>query len=123
MFKGFFFHLNMTFLSFFSSAREKTFARELVLRLVKELPPALVEDRRKVLSVNKVTRLLERTYREAKSFQQTHRLGFVKRAILANSFKWELKSSAYPDDFVDLATEGLVIEVSRATKSPDAKSR
>jgi hypothetical protein len=98
---------------FLSAGREKAFATELAEGLVKELPPGLMDTRRGVLSVNKVTRLLERTYRSAASYQEKHRIGFIKRAVLANSFKWELKNRSYPDDFVDVATEGLVVELSR----------
>jgi hypothetical protein len=101
-----------------SAAREKAFAVELAEGLVKELPPALMDTRRGVLSVNKVTRLLERTYRSAALYQEKHRIGGFKRAILANSFKWELKNRSYPDDFVDVATEGLVVELSRVAKNP-----
>lgn len=104
----------MSVFRIFSTVEEKSFARTLVQLLVKELPPALVDSRRKTLSVNKVTRLLERTYKAAAQYQREHRVGYFKRAILANSFKWELKAHDYPDDFIDLATEGLVVELSRA---------
>jgi hypothetical protein len=99
----------MKILSIFSHAAQKEFAKSLVLQLSKELPPVLMSDRRKVLSVNKVTRLLERTYQAAASYQQEHQVGFIKRAVLANSFKWELMNVKYPDDFVEMATEGLVV--------------
>jgi len=112
----------MNILKMMSADREKVFAQELVQRLAKELPPSLMDKRRTVLSVNKVTRLLERTYQAAFKYQQEHRLGFFKRASLANSFKWELREAAYPDDFVDLATEGLVVELSKARKAQDTKA-
>jgi len=111
----------MNILNMLSAAREKAFARDLVQRLTRELPPSLMEKRRTVLSVNKVTRLLERTYQAAGTYQMEHRLGFFKRAMLANAFKWELRGQAYPDDFIDLATEGLVVELSKATKPQNAK--
>jgi hypothetical protein len=106
----------MSILNIFSSASEKAFAKEMIARLVKEIPPALMESRRKVLSVNKVTRLLERTFQMAAEYQQEHKSGFVKRAVLANCFKWELKGANYPEDFVNLATEGLIVTLSKASK-------
>jgi hypothetical protein len=101
----------------FGPSRDSAFARELVTRLTRELPPGLMETRRKVLSVNKVTRQLEKTYQAAVDYQREQRIGFIRRAFLANGFRWELKNSGYPDDFIDVAVEGLVVELSRARKA------
>ncbi|HYF19373.1 MAG TPA: hypothetical protein VEA40_16020 [Ramlibacter sp.] len=98
----------------FGFSRENAFAKELAARLVRELPPTAMADRRKVLSVNKVTRLLERTYSQVAGWQRENRAGFIRRAVLANAFRWELKGSGYPDDFIDVATEGLVVEMTKA---------
>jgi hypothetical protein len=103
----------------FGLSRDSAFAKELVTRLTKELPPALMDERRKVLSVNKVTRQLEKTFEAAANYQREHRIGFIRRAFLANGFRWELKNQGYPDDFIDVATEGLVVELSRGGKPKD----
>lgn len=101
--------------------RENTFAKELAARLTKDVPPKLMDQRRGVLSVNKVTRQLEKTFQAAAEYQREHRIGFIRRAVLANTFRWELKNNGYPDDFIDVAVEGLVVELSRAPgKKPDA---
>lgn len=110
----------MKLLKFFNSDAEKAFAIELTERLTKELPPRLMEQHNKVLSVNKITRLLERTCQLAITFQSEHRLGFAKRAILANHFKWALKNRGYPEDFIKVATESLVVALS--TKKVASKS-
>ena len=104
----------MNIFNIFSHAAEKKFAMSLVQQLSKEIPPALMQDRRKVLSVNKITRLLERTYQVAADYQKDHSMGLIKRSILANAFKWELKNSGYPDDFVNMATEGLVVQLTQS---------
>lgn len=104
----------MKILRFFNHSLEKEFARDLVERLVKELPPRLMEQHHKVLSVNKITRLLERNGQLATSYQQEHGLGVMKRAVLANNYKWQLKNCGYPDDFVDVATESLVVSLTKA---------
>jgi hypothetical protein len=104
-------------------SRENAFARELTATLAKELPPRVLEERRKVLSVNKITRQLERTFQRAADYQQQHRIGFIRRAMLANAFRWELREAGFPSDFVDMATEGLVVELSKARRpagKPDA---
>ncbi len=97
----------------FGFSRDTEFARSIVEQLGRELPAGLMETRRKVLSVNKVTRQLEKVYEAAADYQAKNRLGFIRRAALANAFRWELKNSGYPDDFIEVATEGLVVELSR----------
>jgi hypothetical protein len=103
----------MKLLSFLRFSEEKVFAEQLAAQLAKELPPSLMEKSRKALSVNKVTRLLERTYQAAVAHQAQAGMGFIRRAVLANSFKWNLRNKGYTDDFVDMATEGLIVEMSR----------
>lgn len=107
---------------FLSSAPEKAFAGELAARLEKDVPPGQMLANMKSMSVNKITRMLERTYQSVANYQREHRLGMFKRAALANAFKWELKSRGYPEEFVDLATEGLVMELMKAAGPPAAKS-
>lgn len=97
----------------FSHVAEKAYAQELARRLAAEIPPKMVDQHRKLLSVNKLTRILERTYQEAAGYQNEHGLGFIKRAIFANAFRWELKSCAYSDEFITMATEGLVVKLSK----------
>jgi hypothetical protein len=104
----------------FGFKRDGEFARELADRLAKELSPVLMDTRRKVLSVNKVTRSLEKAYESAAAYQAEHRLGFIRRAFIANDFRWALKEAGYPQDFIDVAVEGLVVELSK--KKPAAKA-
>lgn len=96
-------------LNIFDYSAERKLANDLAERLLKDLPPSLMEKQRKLLSVNKVTRLLEKAYETARTYHQTNQPGFIRRAILANHFKWALRSQNYPDDFIDIATEGLVM--------------
>lgn len=103
----------MSVLNFFSRAKEKAFVAEQVIRLVKDLPPNLIQDGRGKVSVNKITRHLERVYKSASEFKAAQNSGFMARAVMANSFKWGLKEAGYPDEFVDMATEGLVVALSK----------
>lgn len=66
------------------------------------------------MSVNKITRHLERVYAAAIDFKDEEHIGFVGRAVMANAFKWGLKEARYSDEFVDMATEGLVVALSKA---------
>jgi hypothetical protein len=106
--------------SFFCTSEDKALVRLLTLQLQKELPPALLENQKKVLSVNKISRLLEKTYQKLSEHYRPLKINFVKRAAIANQFKWELKNSGYSEDFIDVATEGLIVELMK--KKPDVVS-
>lgn len=103
----------MGLFDFFNHEAEKTLAKTLAESLAKNLPPKMMEHRRQVLSANKISRLLEEAFETAKEHQAKHRMGFIKRAVLANSLKWELGEKGYPLDFINVATEGLIVELSR----------
>ncbi len=100
-------------------AAERALAQTMTERLKASLPPEQMESKRRILSVNKVTRQLEQTFDLAKSHRDTLGLGFVRRAYLANQFKWQLQEQGYPQDFVDMAIEGLLMEL---VKRPTAKA-
>ncbi|NMG14907.1 hypothetical protein [Aromatoleum bremense] len=111
----------MSLFGLFTSAPEKALARKLAEHLAKNIPPKLMDKGRQVLSANRVSRLLEQAFETAKEHQLQTGMGFMKRAILANSFKWELQAKGYPKDFINVATEGLVVELSKARQSRNAK--
>jgi hypothetical protein len=102
-------------LKLLSAAAEKAFAADLAARLEKDVPPGQMLANIGSMSVNRITRMLERTYQACAEYQKANSLGMIKRAVLANSFKWELKTRGYPDNFV-IATEGLVVELSKAAR-------
>lgn len=104
----------------FGLSRDSAFAKGLAAVLVQQLPPKLMETHRGTMSVNKVTRQLEKAFKVAVDYQRDQRLGFIRRAFVANDFRWELRQSGYPDDFVNMATEGLIVELSRARKASGA---
>ncbi len=106
--------LTMSLIQYFSFAAEKNFATTQAAKLSKELPPDFMLKLGKTYTVNKITRLLERVNVSAVEYQKSTSIGFIKRAVLANSYKWELKKHGYPDEFVDMATECLVVDLLKA---------
>ncbi len=94
-------------------SQDKEFAIKLVQKLAQDVPPITLSSGGKAVSVNRVTRLLERTFSAAYAYQVEHGMGFVRRAIFANTFNWELKSVKYSDEFSKIATEGLVVALSK----------
>lgn len=96
-----------------SSKQIDEFAKSLADSVAKRYPPALDSAKEKKVSVNRITKVLEDTYNKAVEFDRANRLGVYKRARLGNSFKWELKELGYSEKFVEVATEGLVVYVTR----------
>lgn len=91
------------------------FAKSLVQDLAKRYPPALDREGQRRLSQKRLTSILEETFNKATAFKTEHKLGVYKRARLSNTFRWELKELGYSDKFVEIATEGLVVYISRKT--------
>lgn len=90
------------------------FAKDLAQQVAKRYPPALDASSTKKISVNRVTKVLEDALTRASAFSREKRLGALGKARLGNAFKWELKELGYSERFVDVATEGLIVYVTRA---------
>lgn len=89
------------------------FAKSLVQELAKRYPPAMDKEGERKLSQKRLTAILEDTYAKAVDFRQQHKLGVYKKARLGNTFRWELQEMGYSGKFVEMATEGLVVYITR----------
>lgn len=97
------------------------FAQTLVGQLAKRYPPALDVSPEKKISAARLTKVLEETLAQAVEFQRTNRLGLFGKAKLGNEFKWQLKELGYTEKFIDVATEGLMVYITRGA-SPSTES-
>ena len=68
-----------------------------------------------MVSQKRLTDILEETFAKAAAFQRENKLGWYRKAKLGNEFRWELKELGYDEKFVEVATEGLVVYVTRAS--------
>jgi hypothetical protein len=91
----------------------EAFAKRLAEDIAKRYPPALDKDMAKRPSINRLTRIVEDACAKAVEFQAESRLGWLGKARLGNAFRWELSSLGYQKDFVELATEAVVVHISR----------
>jgi len=89
------------------------FAKSLALDLAKRYPPTLDKGSERKISQKRLTSILEGTYDKAVDFQKQHKLGVYKKARLGNTFRWELQELGYGEKFVETATEGLVVYITR----------
>jgi hypothetical protein len=60
----------------------------------------------------RVARVIDDIINRARAFQKERRLGIYGRAKVGTSFKYELKSAGYPQDFVDDLTRQLLLVMS-----------
>jgi hypothetical protein len=88
----------------------------LVRELVRRYPPSMASGEGRRLSPQAVTNILEAVIGKAVAKSQELELGVVGKARLSNNFKWALKDQGYPEPFIDLVTEALVVYMTRAAK-------
>jgi hypothetical protein len=97
----------------FSSAPVADFAKSLAADIAKRYPPALESQPGKRPSVNRLTRIIEDACEKAVAFGKEQSLGWLGKAKLGNAFRWELTELGYRKDFVELATEAVIVYLSR----------
>lgn len=111
----------MGLLDLFSNREVDEFARSLAKDLAKRYPPALDATPEKKISQNRIAKVLEDTVAKAVKFNTEKKLGVYKKARLGNTFKWELKELGYSEKFIEVATEGLIVYLSRNPAAPGGK--
>jgi len=89
------------------------FAKSLTEDLAKRYPPALDKGNERKISQKRLTSILEDTFNRAIEFRRKHDLGVYKKARLGNTFRWELQEMGYSEKFVEIATEGMVVYITR----------
>lgn len=105
------------FLQFLSTAKVSQFATDLAQELARKYPPAMANNPVQMVSEKRLATLLANNFEQAQRFALENRLGFIRKAILSNSFKWALKDLGYKDLFIQIATEGLVVHITRKPAS------
>ena len=104
----------------FSSKDVDQFAKSLAVDISKRYPPALDQAKEKKISQNRIAKVLEDACRKAVEFEASKHLGVYRKARLGNSFRWELTELGYSKPFVDMATEGLIVYISRKAATSKA---
>lgn len=90
------------------------FAAKLVDSLATRYPPQIDADKSKRPSEERLTRILEDACKRAVDFRNEHNLGWLGKARLGNAVRWQLVDRGYTKEFVELATEAVIVKVSQA---------
>ena len=101
-----------------SSKDVDEFAKSLAVEISKRYPPALDQAKEKRISQNRIARVLEDACKKATEFNSEKHLGVYRKARLGNTFRWELTGLGYSKPFVEMATEGLIVYITRKTQKP-----
>lgn len=99
-----------------SSKDVDEFAKSLALEISKRYPATLEQAKEKKISQTRIARVLEDAYKKAIDFKSEKQLGVYRKARLGNTFRWELTELGYSKPFVELATEGLIVYITRKTE-------
>ena len=99
-----------------SSKDVDQFAKSLAVEISKRYPPSLDQAKEKKISQNRITRVLEDAFNKATAFKAERHLGVYRKARLGNTFRWELTDLGYSKPFVEMATEGLIIYITRKSQ-------
>ncbi len=102
---------------FTGSSQIDALVESLVNELMRRYPPAMASGEGRRLSQQAVTNILESVINKAVTKSKEWDLGVVGKAKLGNSFKWALKEKGYPDKFIDIVTEALIVYATRKDKS------
>ena len=106
----------------FSSKDVDEFARSLAVDISKRYPPSLEQAKEKKISQNRIAKVLEDAYRKAVQFETAKNLGVYRKARFGNTFRWELTELGYSKTFIDMATEGLIVYITRKTPAETASA-
>lgn len=96
-----------------SSKDVDIFSKGLAQDLAKRYPPALDKGSERKISQKRLTSILEDTVTRATAFKREHKLGIYKTARLGNTFRWELEEMGYSEKFIEVATESLIVYITR----------
>jgi hypothetical protein len=105
----------MGILDWLFSKSVNSFAKLLAEELAKRYPPTMEGNNERKISPKGLSNILEAIYQKAVDFKKSKKLGLYSTARLSNTFRWELKELGYSDKFIEVATEGLVVYLTRKT--------
>ena len=89
------------------------FARSLAQSIFERFPPKVANDASRPVSVTRLSAILETAMDDASQFAVNRKLGWFGKAKLGTTFKWALKEHGYNESFVEMATEALIVYVTR----------
>lgn len=73
-----------------------------------EILPQQTKEKTGLLSVNKVTRIIERATKKVLDHKNEQKMGRIRWLNLINELRWSLHEEGYSKDFVALVSEAVI---------------
>lgn len=86
---------------------------DLAVRFAQRFPASLDDGGLPKVSADRLGRILEKVYFEAQSMRDSHGFGYLGRVRLCHAFQWRMRELGYSGPIIDLATEGLVVYLTK----------
>ena len=102
-------------LRFFKNKEIDDFAKSMAERFAKRCPPDLQDDARPA-ATQKRDGAMHAVYSELGEFRKRVRLGVFRKALLANTLKWELKERGYKPAFVNTVVYDMLFSLAGKKK-------
>lgn len=84
-----------------------------VSELSRRYPPSMATGQGRKLSPQAVTNILESALSKLVTQTQQFKLGWLGKARLANDLKWSLAEKGYPEKFIELFIEAVIVYITR----------
>lgn len=97
----------------FLFSEEKKIAKEIAERIENKISAKIMTEKRNILSANKISQHLEFALQIASEFKKEKKPGIFRRAVIANTLKWELINKKFPDDFIEVVVESCIFELTK----------
>lgn len=104
------------FKDLFGKSEIATVAQQLADELARRYPPVMASGEGRRLSPQAVTNILESVINKAVTKSHEWDLGVLGKAKLGNDLRWALKEKGYPETFIEMITEALVVYLARRAK-------
>ncbi len=106
-------------ISWLDTKEVDAFADAVVAELRQRFPPGGVDLSTKK-AAERAMRNVDNLLLRVAEFARSRRLNLYKKARFGNRIKWALKEAQYPEQFVEVMTEGLVTQVALASRKARA---
>ncbi len=96
------------------TGRFDSLVQRLSQQITARCPPVIANDPERTVSQGRIEEILGESIAGALQIQREGRIGFLQKARLKSTFKWELREIGYEEKFADLAAEKLMEQLSRS---------
>lgn len=113
----------LNLLARFSTKDIDALAKSMAGEISKRYPPDVEPSAKKRKHApGRLSQILNEVYAKTDPLRTERPLGVYRKAKLGNTFRWELTELGYDKEFVDMATQGLVIHLTRKAGAPATKA-